>query len=51
VIPWIGLRITIDIPPYLLDIIAIICGLIGVMYYLKKTGIGDGRRGHYEKNS
>jgi hypothetical protein len=51
VIPWIGLRITIDIPPYLLDIIAIICGLIGVMYYLKKTGIGDIRRGHYEKTS
>lgn len=51
VIPWIGLRITVDIPPYLLDVIAITLGLIGVMYYLKKIGIIEKKRGHYEKAS
>lgn len=49
VIPWIGMRITITIPPYLLDIIAIIVAFIGVIYYLKKTGIWRRRRGNYEK--
>ncbi|MBN1860556.1 MAG: hypothetical protein JW840_03750 [Candidatus Thermoplasmatota archaeon] len=51
VIPWIGMRITVTIPPYLLDIIAIIVGLIGILYYLKKTGIWEKRRGGYEKTS
>ncbi|DAC72613.1 MAG TPA: hypothetical protein DSN98_04325 [Thermoplasmata archaeon] len=51
VLPWIGVRITIDIPPYLLDIIAITLGLVGVMYYLKKTGMIEKRRGRYEKTS
>jgi hypothetical protein len=37
VIPWIGQRWTIDIPPYLLDVIAFILGVVGVIYYLKKT--------------
>jgi hypothetical protein len=49
VIPWIGLRITIDIPPYLVDLIAIVLGSIGVVYYLKKTVITEKRRGRYEK--
>ena len=49
VIPWIGLRITIDIPPYLTDLIAIIFGSIGVVYYLKKTARAEKRRGNYEK--
>jgi hypothetical protein len=49
VIPWIGLHITINIPPYLVDLIAIVLGSIGVMYYLKKTGILEKRRGRYEK--
>jgi hypothetical protein len=49
VIPWIGLRITIDIPPYLTDLIAIIFGSIGVVYYLKKTSRAEKRRGNYEK--
>jgi hypothetical protein len=50
VIPWIGVRITLDMPPFLLDAIAIICGLAGVVYYLKKTGMWE-RRGRYEKTS
>ena len=49
VIPWIGLRITIDIPPYLIDLIAMTLGSIGVVYYLKKTVIAEKRRGNYEK--
>lgn len=51
VIPWIGLRITIDIPPYLIDIIAIALASIGVMYYLRKTGIWEKRGERYEKIS
>jgi hypothetical protein len=51
VIPWIGLRFTLDLPPYLLDIIACALGVIGVAYYLKKTGILEKRRGDYEKTS
>jgi hypothetical protein len=43
VIPWIGLRVTIDIPPYLIDVIAFILGIVGVMYYLKKTGVNKKR--------
>jgi len=31
VIPWIGLQITLTIPPYLIDLIAIICATSGVM--------------------
>jgi len=36
VIPWIGLRFTLDVPPYLIDLIAAVLGFIGVAYYLKK---------------
>lgn len=49
VIPWIGMQITIAIPPYLLDLIAIIFASIGVMYYLKKTGIREKRKASFEK--
>jgi hypothetical protein len=49
VIPWIGVRITVDIPPYLIDVIAIILGSVGVVYYLKKTKDEEKRRGGYEK--
>jgi hypothetical protein len=49
VIPWIGTRITITIPPFLIDIIAIIIASVGVMYYLRKTGAFSTRRGRYEK--
>jgi hypothetical protein len=44
VIPWIGMRITVDIPPYLIDLIAVIFGIIGVAYYLKKTRTPQVRR-------
>lgn len=47
VIPWIGIRITVDIPPYLIDLIAIILGSTGVVYYLKKTSIIGKRRRSY----
>lgn len=49
VIPWIGTRITITTPPFLIDIIALVLALLGVMYYLKKIGIFQRRRGSYEK--
>lgn len=48
-IPWIGILITIDIPPYLVDLIALTLGAIGVIYYVKKTGIIEKRRVTYEK--
>ena len=51
VIPWIGVQLTLSLPPYLLDIIAIILATLGVMYYLKKTGDQEKRKGHYEKTS
>lgn len=51
VIPWIGVQITLSLPPYLIDLIAIILATIGVMYYLKKTGIREKRKESYEKIS
>ena len=48
VIPWIGMHITVTIPPYLLDIIAIVVAFIGVIYYLRKTGTWKRKRGNYE---
>jgi hypothetical protein len=51
VIPWIGVQITLNIPPYLVDLIAIIFATTGVMYYLKKTGIPEKRKENYEKIS
>ena len=49
VIPWIDVQITLNLPPYLIDLIALICATIGVMYYLKKTGIREKRKENYEK--
>jgi hypothetical protein len=51
VIPWIGVQITLNIPPYLVDLIAIILATTGVMYYLKKTGDQEKRKESYEKIS
>jgi hypothetical protein len=51
VIPWIGVQITLSLPPYLLDIIAIILATLGVMYYLKKTGIREKRKKTFQKIS
>lgn len=51
VIPWIGVQITINHPPYLIDLIAAILATLGVMYYLKKTGIREKRKKGYEKIS
>jgi len=51
VIPWIGLQITLTLPPYLIDLIAIICATSGVIYYLKKTGIKEKRKELYKKIS
>jgi hypothetical protein len=51
VIPWIDVQISLSLPPYLLDIIAVILATIGVMYYLKKTGIREKRKKVYEKIS
>ena len=48
VIPWFGFRITFDLPPYLIDLIAVTLGSIGVVYYLKKTVRPEKRRGSYE---
>lgn len=49
VIPWIGVRITVTTPPFLLDIIALALASISVMYYLKRIGMFQRRRGSYEK--
>ncbi len=49
VIPWIGVRISITTPPFLIDIIALALASIGVMYYLKRIGVFQRRRGSYEK--
>ncbi len=51
VIPWIGVQITITHPPYLIDLIAALLATLGVMYYLKKTGIREKRKKNYEKIS
>ncbi len=49
VIPWIGVRISITTPPFLIDIIALALASISVMYYLKRIGVFQRRRGSYEK--
>ena len=51
VIPWIGVQLTITLPPHLIDLIAIILAATGVMYYLKKTGIREKRKEIYKKIS
>jgi len=51
VIPWIDGRITITIPLFLLDLIAIAVGLTGVAYYLRYIKKGKNEQGNYEKAS
>ena len=51
VIPWIDGRITITIPSFLLDLIAIAVGLAGVAYYLRYIKSGKNEQGNYEKAS
>ena len=51
VIPWIDGRITITIPSFLLDLIAIVVGLAGVAYYLRYIKSGKNEQGNYEKAS
>jgi hypothetical protein len=51
VIPWIDGRITITIPSFLLDLIAIAVGLTGVAYYLRYIKTGKNEQGNYDKAS
>ena len=51
VIPWINSRITITIPFFLVDLIAIATGLTGVAYYLRYIKTGKHEQGNYEKAS
>jgi hypothetical protein len=51
VIPWIDGRITINVPSFLLDLIAIAVGLAGVAYYLRYIKAGKNAQGNYEKSS
>ncbi len=51
VIPWIGMQISLSLPPFLLDLLAIILATIGVMYYLKKTGNQEKRKQPFKKIS
>jgi len=49
IIPWINGQITITTPPFLLDIIAVVVGLTGVVYYLRNIQTGEKKEGKYEK--
>jgi|GEM_PF-676423 len=51
VIPWIDGRISIAIPSFLLDLIAIAVGLVGVAYYLNYVRTGKHEQGTYNKAS
>lgn len=44
VIPWIGVRITLSIPPWLIDVLAVLLGSLGVAYYIKKIRTPEKRR-------
>jgi len=50
IIPGIEESIAIEIPPYLLDIIAILIAILGTWYFVKKTDVGKIMRAVYEKN-
>lgn len=50
VIPGIDEPMTVEIPPYLLDLIALIIAGIGTWYVVKKTDVGKIMRSVYEKN-
>jgi hypothetical protein len=51
VIPWIDGRITLTVPSFLLDIIAVAVGVAGVAYYLNYNKTGTNAQGNYEKPS
>lgn len=50
IIPGINEPMAIELPPYLLDMIAIIIAAIGTWYIVKKTDVGKIMRAIYEKN-
>lgn len=50
IIPGIEESIAIEIPPYLLDIIAILIAILGTWYFVKKTDVGKIMSAVYEKN-
>ena len=50
IIPGIGESMAVELPPYLLDIIALIIATFGTWYIVKKTDVGKIMREVYEKN-
>ncbi len=50
IIPGLDESMTVEIPPYLLDIIALIIAAIGTRYVVKKTDVGKIMRVIYEKS-
>lgn len=46
VIPWFGGTLTVEMPPYLLNVTAMAIGLAGAIYYFKKTGIFERKITH-----
>ena len=51
IIPGVDESMAIEIPPYLLDIIALLIASISTWYIVKKTDVGKIMRAVYEKNS
>ncbi len=51
VIPWIDGRLSITIPLFLLDLIAIVLAASGVSYYLNSVRKGEQEQGDYDKAS
>lgn len=49
VLPFIGGTISVNIPPYLLNNLALIISTFGTLYYFKKKGYLRKRRSYYEK--
>lgn len=50
IIPGLDESMAVEIPPYLLDIIALIIAAIGTRYVVKKTDVGKIMRVIYEKS-
>ena len=51
IIPGINESVTIQIPPYLLDLIALLIASFSTWYIVKKTDVGKIMRAIYEKNN
>ena len=51
IIPGINESITLEIPSYLLDIIALVIASLSTWYIVKKTDVGNIMRAIYEKNN